>query len=480
MFKRLLQDTSWSLVAGLVARSSNVLLFVLISWFLGRHAAGVYTLAFSYSLITTHLTFWGLDQLLIRETANDPIAQNKFFSNFLFLRIMLAGIAWGILFSITRVLLVHAAPETHQIILWVGLTVFPDNIINLCEAVFIANQRMSLLLWTRAAVTLTRLGGTFLLLLGGYGLTALAWIIVASSFIGMAITVIIVLWQHVNLEWRLDWSFCMAQLRIAWPFILGGIFYILDNRLEILVLSFVMSESDIAIYNSALTVISTLLILPLAYQVAVFPEMARLYAISRARLEQLYFYSLKYMLLTGLPLSIILTFTANFVMQIFGSEFSPASQVLRIVVWVLPLLFINVPTARLLITFNQQSVIARAWMICLLFAIVLNLILAPVYGYIGSAIAYLCANLIMVWFNLRAVHRIIKQIHMFDIFGRQLLAGLGMVLIALWLQPYQPWAIMFSGIGYLSILFFSGGFTALEKDWLQRGLLWLKRQFADY
>ena len=198
MLKRLLQDTSWSIVAGLVARSSNVLLFVLISWFLGSHAAGVYTVAFSYSLITTHLTFWGLDQLLVRETAKDPASQNKFFTNFLFLRIVLAGMAWGILYGITRISLAHTAPETRQIVLWVGLTVLPDNIINLCEAVFIANQRMALLPWTRALVTLTRLGGALLLLFAGYGLTALAWIILASSFMGMAVTLGIVLWRYVK------------------------------------------------------------------------------------------------------------------------------------------------------------------------------------------------------------------------------------------------------------------------------------------
>ena len=477
MFKRLLQDTSWSIAAGLVARSSNVLLFVLISRFLGSHAAGAYTLAFSYSLITTHLTFWGLDQLLIRETAKDPASQNKFFTNFLFLRIVLAGLAWSILYGVTHFSLLHAAPETRQIILWVGLTVFPDNIINLCEAVFITNQRMALLPWTRALVTLIRLAGALWLLLGGYGLMSLAHIILAGSVIGMGVNVVLVLLQHVRLEWRLDWSFCVTQLRIAWPLILSGVFYILDNRLEILVLSLIMSESNIAIYNSAATIVSTFLILPQAYQMAVFPAMSRLHATSQTKLHELYTYSLKYMLLLGLPLAILLTFTAYFVIQLFGREFGEAAQVLQIVAWVLPLLFINVPTARLLVAIDRQSIVARTLMIRLLVATILNLTLARVYGYIGSGVAYLAATIIMVSLNLIMVHRTIKQLYIREIFGRQLLAGTGMVLIALLLHSIRPWSVLLGGAGYLGILYLSGGFSSQEKDRIRRMVLWLRKRF---
>lgn len=479
MLKRLLKDTSWSIVAGLVFRASNVLLFVLISRFLGSHAAGVYTLAFSYSLITTHLTFWGLDQLLIRETAKDPTAQNKFFSNFLFLRITLSGLAWGILYGVTHFSLSHTAPETRQIVLWVGLTVFPDNVINLCEAVFVANQRMAWLPWTRALVTGSRLLGALLLLLGGYDLLALAWIILGSSFIGMVVTLGLVLRRHVRLEWRLDGAFCVQQLRIAWPLILSGVFYILDNRLEILVLSLMMSESNIAIYNSAATIVSTFLILPQAYQMAVFPAMSRLHATSQASLHELYTYSLKYMLLLGLPLAILMTFAADFVVQLFGREFGEAALVLQIMAWVLPLLFINVPTARLLVAIDQQSIVARTLMIRLLVATVLNLSLAPTYGYIGSAAAYLAATVAMVWLNLMMVHRTIKQLHAREIFGRQLLAGIGMAVIALALHPIRPWSVLLGGGGYLGILYLSGGFSPQEKDRIRGMVLWLKHRLTN-
>jgi O-antigen/teichoic acid export membrane protein len=474
MFKHLLQGTSWSIIAGVVSRSSNVLLFVLISRFLGSRAAGIYTLAFSYSLITTHLTFWGLDQLLIRETAKVPASQNKLFTNFLFLRIILASLAWGILYGITNLSLSQTAPETRQIVLLVGITVFPDNIINLCEAVFVANHRVALLPWTRSLTTVVRLVGTLVLLLRGHDLIALAGIILAGSFISMGINIGIVLRQHVNLEWKLDWKFCLIQLRIAWPLILSGVFYILDNRLEILVLSLTMSEIDIAIYNSAATIVSTFLILPQAYQVVVFPEMARLHMISQIKLHQLYAYSLKYMLLLGLPLAINLIFMADFVVQLFGREFGDAARVLQIIAWVLPLLFINVPTARLLVAIDQQSIVARTLMVRLLIATILNLTLANVYGYIGSAMAYLGATLFMVGVNLFIVNRTIKYIHIFGIFGRQIVAGVGMILVALLFQEVHPWSVLLGNIVYLGLLYFSGGFSMREKDWMKRVILWFK------
>jgi O-antigen/teichoic acid export membrane protein len=236
-----------------------------------------------------------------------------------------------------------------------------------------------------------------------------------------------------------------------------------------------MSESDIAIYNSAVTIVSSFLILPQAYQVVVFPEMARLHMTSQIKLHQLYAYSLKYMLLLGLPLAINLVFMADFVVQLFGREFGDAARVLQIISWVVPLLFINVPTARLLVAIDQQSIVARTLMVRLLIATILNFTLANVYGYIGSAVAYLGATLFMVGCNLFIVNRTIEYIHIFGIFGRQIIAGVGMVLVTLLFREFHPWSVLLGNIVYLGLLYFSGGFSILEKDLMRKVMLW----FAD-
>jgi O-antigen/teichoic acid export membrane protein len=461
--RNLVQNTGFSLAAELVNRASNVVLFVIVSRLLGAREAGIYTLAFSYTMITTRLTFWGLDQLLIRESSKAPAHVNKFFSNFLFLRLGLSGLAWCLLWGVTTFSLPQGSPETRFIVLLVALSVLPENVSNLSQAVFIARQRMSLLVWARTLVTVTRIiGGLAVLLLGG-GLVELALVILGSSLIGMMLNLLITLTKFVKLTPELDLDFCVQYLRAAWPLILSGAFYVIDNRLDILVLSFFLSESEVGVYNAAVTVVYVLLLLPQAYQVAVFPAMSRLYAASRDGLGRLYTYSLKYMLLLALPVAVSLTFVPDAVANLFGPEFGPASPVLRIMAWVIPLLFANVPTARLLIAGDHQSVVARSLMIRLALGSLLSVTLALRYGYLGVAATRLISTFVMVALNYTFVYRHIHRGYERGTAFRFLLAASGMGTVLLLLRGLLPWAVLLGGTVYLFILFLSGAFSQDEK-----------------
>jgi O-antigen/teichoic acid export membrane protein len=464
LIRTLIHNTSFTLISQLMVRASNTLLFVIVSRLLGVSPAGSYTLAFSYAMLATRLSFWGLDQLLIRETASDSSSLWRFFSNFFVVRGAIAIIAWFLLWLITSLLLPYD-DYTDSIILIVGLVVVPENIINLCEAVFISRGRVRLTLYGRLVALIMRVmgGGTMLLL--GYGMEHLAWLIAISSFVTMIVDLWLIFslfWE--NEPWQFDYVFIRRQLQSAVPLMAGGWFYVLDNRLDVLIISFFLDEADVGIYNAAATVISTMLLIPHAYQVAVLPAMSRFYHRSMKNLKNLYIYSVKYLFLCSMLISIIIIYWGEDLLWLFGQDFHGSVPVLRILTWMLPVLFLNVPTARLLVASHNQRVIAQSLLIRLLFAALLSAIFVNSWEMQGVAGARLIASLIMTLFNISYVHlRIFALKDVAYILGQVSLATLNIFLARRVLHSLFPLDLVVGGIGYIFILGLTGFYSKEEK-----------------
>ena len=462
--KALIQNTGYSAVAQMVTRGANVVLFVMISRLLGPHEAGVYALASSYTLIAARLAFWGLDQLLVREVARDLQQVGRFFNNFLILRVSLSLSAWLALYVVTSFSVPGGTSDTRTIILLVGLSVIPENLINLCQSVFIAHQKMFRLVQVGVVTATVKLTGGLTILLLDQGMYAMSLVIVGASMAGMLFSLHVILARFVNLDWRVDLAFCRRQLSIARPFVLSGALYILGDRLGIVLLSLFSTEADVGIYNAALTVVSTVLLIPQAYRVALFPAMSKLYTDSRQALRELYAYSAKYMILVALPTSLSLTLAPGAVTWVFGEDFAAASNVLGVLAWVLPLLFLNAVNARLLVTGNDQVYVARSLGISLSVVILVNMLLVPRYGPLGTALARLASSSVMTALNHIYASRHIR-VDWEQIFPiRSLWAIVAMALFLLLSRPLLPWALLVGGPGYFLVLYLTGAFSQHEKS----------------
>jgi O-antigen/teichoic acid export membrane protein len=467
--KSLIQDTSFSMAAELINRAANVILFVAISRLLGAEEAGVYALAFSYTLVATRVTYWGLDQLLIRESSKTPRRIGSIFLHFLFIRICFSVLAWCALYSLTSFSLPNSGIQTRFIVLVIGLSVLPESINNICQSVFVAHQRMIFLVLARALVTSTKLIGGLLVLLSGGNLLALAVVIVTGSLVGMGFNLIIVFVKFVRFSWQLEWGFCIKQLKIAWPLAVSGASYILDNRLDIIILSLFVNETDIGCYNAAMTIISSLLLVPQAYRLAVFPAMARLFSTDREAFHRLYKYSLKYLILLALPLSISLTFLARPIISlVFGDGFYSTVPILKVMAWILPLLSLNVPVVRLIVTIDEQWIVARSMLIRLTTKALLGLILVSQYGALGAAGVRLFATLIMVSLNCVYAFRHVCSMCIGEDLLYLSLAAMGMGTVLSIFRSFFP-GILILGLGvYFSVLFLTGVLSREERFLITR------------
>src|SRR5215213_1792030 len=93
---RLTQNTILIFLLNFVVRASNSIIFILLARFRNENEAGIFILAISYSLILESISLWGLDQLLVRDVAQNKASMYNRFPIYVGLRLILSLI--GIVF----------------------------------------------------------------------------------------------------------------------------------------------------------------------------------------------------------------------------------------------------------------------------------------------------------------------------------------------------------------------------------------------
>lgn len=453
----------FALLADLTQRAAPVVLGIWISRRLGVAPFGVYFLAISLVFIAGRLSFWGLDQLLTREVAKAPNQASRFLSNFMAIRLLMALATLPLLGVVTSWL--GYAPATRRIILLLGLTIPFDNVSNILQAVYIAREEMGYLALVSAISGLGRIAAGGVALELGWGLEGVVLGLVGISAAVLGLNLALVWRRFARPLQAIDLGFCWRQLVIALPFVLMSVFYILDNRIDVVLLSRLGTEQEVGFYGAASTLIGALTLIPFAYRTTILPMMSRLYAQAPEDLSWLYGWSLRILWLLGLPIAVGTTILATPITQfIFGPAFAPAGLILQVLVWSLALLFLNVPNSRLMIVVDRQDMIARFLLITLVTTFILNLVLIPRLGAMGSAVARVVSTAVLFGMSYTFVRRHLsiseQPLQLLPpILGSTVMAAM---LLAFASQPIVV-RIGLGAIAYLGVLLALGAFH--REDW---------------
>jgi O-antigen/teichoic acid export membrane protein len=120
---------------------------------------------------------------------------------------------------------------------------------------------------------------------------------------------------------------------------------------------------------------------------ALFPLMARYAAMEKASLMRAYRLAIKVLSVTAVVLAgMISVLSTELIALLGGSQYLPhASGVLQVMIWYMPIGFINSVTQYVLIALDQQRFITRAFAIALAFNVAANVVLITWLGYESAA-----------------------------------------------------------------------------------------------
>lgn len=469
----LARHSALSFLMYLAARAANVIIFIIVGRNAGPEQAGILSLALTYLLIFSVFTR-GLDELITRQAARDPQQAGRYLGNFIVLRTALNIALYLILLGVVYGLIDYPDPTRHIIAL-MGLSMIPDSVGAVGQAILISQRRFGIPTLAALLMSLIRAGGGILVLAWGGDLWYLAGVWGLGGVIGMLLMVIAAARIVGPLDRRawLDLPFLTQQVQPALPFLFISFLMATEFQLDVILLSLFHNETQVGWYNAATTVTATLATLSHAYRMALYPLMTQYAAQSPARVEQLYRRSMRALTIVALPMAAgIALLSPQIVDLLFRDEFGPTVPVLQILAWTLVFTFLNVPNTRMMYVQDRQSRTTLFLVGSMATNILLNLVLDGPLGAQGAAWARISSSLVFFGLGYWYVSQKLLPSNLLSLIYKPGLAALGM---AGFVWALRAWPLLVSiplgALIYGGLLLALGGIPPEDLDLIRKAII---------
>ena len=394
--QRLLSNTALAFIANVVSRAGTTLLFILIGRNLGPTASGVFSLGTTYFTIVFGLSALGLHELLVREVAPRREQSARYFTNFLALRLLFSLLTY-LLLVLGLWLFTPYSAETTRVILILSLAALPEAVATIAGSLFEAHEMLAVPALSALVNSAVKLVGGIWLLSSGADVAAIAWLMVAAGVASLIVypPALRRLFRGAPPSGpvRPDARFSLEQLRRTPGFFAIHLFSVLDYQTDAFLISLFLTETDLGFYSAALTITLAISLLSFAVRAAIYPVMSRYALDAPDKLALLHAKANQYLLALSLPMAAAVCLLARPIIRlIYGEAFDPAVPVLQVSVWAAVFLLVNVPNARLLLIGHRQEAAAGLTAISMTTNVVANLILIPLLGIVGAALARVLAS----------------------------------------------------------------------------------------
>lgn len=452
--KLLLRNSSLSFTLNLTAKAANVLIFIAIGRLEGADQAGNFSLATTYLLIFSALTF-GLDELVIRQVTRHRELTGRYFSTFLAIRVVLS-----IFLYIIMVVVVQNASRYEDslvnLILILGFCMIPDSLAYVGQAVLFAHERFEIPVVAALLSAAIKISGGFAALYLGAGLIGVGWSWIIGCIISCIVLLIAARQLAGNLS-RFSWAdrqFWAQHIQLGFPFLAIGFITTLEYQTDVIILKSVQSATVVGWYSAVTTIVFALTLFSQAYRTAIYPRMVNELKSSTAAIGKIYDLSFFYLGAAAFPIAMGITILSPTIIQlVYGSSFHGAIAPLRIAIWSLVFLYLNVPNSRLMLVREQQNRLVWLVVVSLGINLILNLILDPAFGAVGAAVARLISTTTFFLPNYIFVIRNIHHHNAFRSMARPVFATLVMAIVVWPLRLMSIWIPIFVGAIVYSFIF---------------------------
>jgi len=270
---------------------------------------------------------------------------------------------------------------------------------------------------------------------------------------------------------------------VSGPLMLNHLLATIFWRIDVWLLRPLAGAVSVGLYSASLKYLDGLNIIPSTFTFAIFPLMSRYAKKEGEGLLRSYILSARLLLMVSLPLAMTITVLAEpliYVLggaeflnvpdtiQVLGREFSyrgGSALALQVIIWSIPIGFVNSVTQFVLIAVNQQGYLTKAFVLGVVFNVVGNLLMIPTFGYLGAAVVTILSEFSLLIPFYLSVRRHVGHVPWLDLIWRPLLAVLvmGIAMNVLIGAGINVWlALLPGGLAYLAVLALTGAFRGEE------------------
>ena len=410
----------------------------IVARYLGVEEFGGYSFLWAILILLTVIPDAGINSVLVRDLTLKSNENSRYFGGAIVSRYLLCVVIFFCFLLTVHILGLFPASRGS---LYFGLMWMFFRMATLSNnAVFLAYERLDLESYFTALGSSLILIFTFFVtrftdyrITGIFASQALAEAITSvSSFIVLSAVLLKPkiefapsLWMHYFKN-----SFSVAGSRMA-----RNVY----NRIDIFFLYKFRGVGEVGIYSAPYNLIQRMSFFGLLLSRPVYPALCWFANHDKKMLSQISQKWMKILTLIGIPISVgCITFSNSIISILLGKGFEESSIVLSLLGIIFFFSFPNALLWFLSLSLGLQHVLLRYTVLSLIINTIIDLLFIPKYGYWGACAGTLAAEL---FFMISCMIKIKKSNPVFefrfiDIFGKPLVAGVLMAIVAILLQKY--------------------------------------------
>jgi len=387
-FKRYFVNTSWLIFEKAFRLFTTFIVAIYVARYLGPERLGLLSYAQSYVALFMTIATLGLDEIVVRELVRDERKRDSLLGTSFILKVFGMLIMWLIIASTVQ--FTNNDAFTNLLIgIIAGGSIF--QVFYTVDFYFRAKVLSKYSVYARTTSGIV----TPILKIGLIFTQAdLLWFTLVLLVEGLLTAIIFIFVYRYKklfiLQWRYNWQIAKLLLRDSWPLIFAGLMISLYMRIDQVMLKNMMNVTEVGIYSVAVRLSEFWYFIPMLITQSLFPAIIKAKELGKEhydrRMGQLY----DFMTFISLSIAIVMTFSSSFIIDtLFGYEYADSAKVLAIHIWAGVFVFYGTSRGRWIIVENLQKKAIVVHVIGALLNIILNILLIPMYGSMGAAVATL-------------------------------------------------------------------------------------------
>lgn len=388
-------NAGWVFFDRIFRMATALLVGVWSARYLGPSQFGLLNFASVFPTVLASLAGLGLANVLITEIVrNKDYSENQLLGTAFFLR-LLAGLLSLFAITVTVHFLYRDQPTLQ------GMILFTSSVL-VCQSVDVIDLHFQSRVKSRLSVTAKSIAFAISTVLRVYFLanhfSLLAFSSVVFVEVSLSALILILIYNrqegHTILAWRFDKQLAVHLLRLSWPLMISEFFIFVYMRCDQFMLKELATDLELGKFSAALRLSEVWYFIATAITSSFYPTIVNLKTQDEAAFQRAFRRLLSLLMAISILIAVFITFSAPYLIDIlYGQQYEGVDAILTVHIWSAVFVFMGVGSSYWFILHNNQQILLLKTIAGALLNILLNFVLIPRYGAMGTSFATLAAQM---------------------------------------------------------------------------------------